>query len=38
MSNTWEYGSKFLLSTWSMDMCYDVDYINTTISKSGIYD
>jgi hypothetical protein len=34
MSNTWEYDSRFLLSTWIMHMCYDVDYINTTIARA----
>jgi hypothetical protein len=34
MNDTWDYGSRFLLGTWSMDICYDIDYINTTIARA----
>jgi hypothetical protein len=33
MDDIWQYGLRFLLGTWSMDMCYDVDYISTTIAR-----
>jgi hypothetical protein len=34
MNDILEYDSKILLDTWSMEMCYEVEYINTTIVRT----